>query len=98
MSVFRPSQPHRPAGGTLAARRLDGGAVADVAMHEGEARVLRNRRKRGEVAGIGELVEDENLVLRQAHDAARHRRSDEPGPAGYENSHSAPLVHFRANS
>ncbi len=73
---------------------VDGGAVADIALDEGKARIAGDGRERGEIAGVGELVEDQNFVRRMVHDAARHRRSDESGAASHENAHPTPSVHM----
>ena len=46
--------------------------VDDVGLDEGEARVSRNRLEIVEVAGVGQLVDDEHLVWRCADQLAHH--------------------------
>jgi hypothetical protein len=61
--------------------------VADVALHEREARVLADLVEVGGVAGVRELVEDgDRDVLRAvlAEDGAHVVGADEAGAAGHE--------------
>ena len=65
----------------------DGGAVAYVGAAKGIARIAGDGRERIEIAGIGELVEDEQLMRRRLDDAAGDGRADESGAAGHEQAH-----------
>jgi len=60
--------------------------VDDVASHEAEARIPCHGREIVEVAGIGQLVEDDHLVWRRVDDFPRHGRADEASAAGHENA------------
>ena len=60
--------------------------VDDVGAHERIARVVGDRRERFQIAGIGELIDDEHAVGGRADDVAHHRRADETGAAGDEKS------------
>ena len=66
--------------------------VRDVGAHEGVARIVRHGRERVEIARIGELVDDQHLMRRVADEVAHHRRADEAGAAGDEDTlrHHAP--------
>src|SRR4051812_31259528 len=66
-------------------------AIADVALHECQPRVVRDRVEVGLVTGVGQLVEHGHLVdidvvpaLQQGSDVVR---ADEPSTAGDEKSH-----------
>ena len=50
-----------------------------------------DRRQRGQIAGVGQLVEHENVVA-LADRATNHRRTDEPRAAGDQNPHADPLL------
>ena len=65
-------------------RGRDGVAVADVALHEGEARVVVDVAQGRQVAGVGERVEDGDLVVGGREHVADVVGADEPGPAGDE--------------
>ena len=66
-------------------------AARAAARSQMSPRTKRNRgspatgRQRGEIAGVGQLVVDQNLMRRGLDDAARDRRTDEPGAAGDQN-------------
>ena len=60
------------------------GRVRDVGAHKGVALIVRHRRKRVEIARIGELVDHEHAVVALADGVAHHRRADEAGAAGDE--------------
>ena len=66
-------------------------AVADIGAKERIARVAGDRRERVEIAGVGQLVEDEERVAGGLDDASRDRRSDEAGAAGQKNAHDRSL-------
>ena len=71
----------------------DGGAVADVGPQKGKARVIGDRLERREIAGVSELIEDQQAILTIANKSARDGGTDKAGPAGNENSSSPPRVH-----
>ena len=59
-------QMHDPVGLERFERRAHRRGVADVALHEMVARVGGDRRERGQIAGIGQLVEHEQRMRRLA--------------------------------
>jgi hypothetical protein len=73
-------------------RRVEGGRVADVAAHEAVARAVRDGGEVGQVAGVGQLVEDGDLGVLvprvgTAEQAADVVGADETGTAGDEQAH-----------
>ena len=62
------------------------GRIDDVGADERIAGAVRYRRQRFEVAGIGELVDDQNGVAAVADRMADHCRADEAGTAGDEDA------------
>ena len=75
-----------------AAGRIDGradrGRVADAALHEAVARIVGNRREVLQVAGVGELVVDDDLPVGVLGEHASHEgRADEPGAAADKKPH-----------
>jgi len=68
-------------------RRLHGRAVADVGPNEAVARAVRDRRQGGQVAGIGQHVEVQHLVIRLADQVANQGRADKACPSGDEDAH-----------
>jgi hypothetical protein len=63
------------------------GAVADVALDEAVAPVVRHLVERFEHSGIGQLVEVEHLVRAVPDQVPNQRRPDEPGPSRDEYPH-----------
>ncbi len=74
---------------TAIERLLDGRAIGNVALDEAVARVRRNRLEVGQVAGVGQLVEDRDFVLGVPHQQALadELRADEPGAASDQDAH-----------
>ena len=63
-------------------RRADGVRVADAALHEAVARVVGDGREVLQVAGVGELVVDDDLPVGVLGEhAADEGGADEPGAA-----------------
>ncbi len=60
--------------------------VDDVGAGERIARIGGDRRQRFKIAGVGQLVDDENAMPRLADDRADHGGADEAGAAGDENA------------
>jgi len=60
--------------------------IADVGLHEAEARMVGVTREIGAIAGIGQLVDDKRRMARLFNNAANHGRTDEAGSAGDENA------------
>ena len=73
----------------------DCGPVANVSPQEGEARIVGDRLKRRHVAGIGELIEDQNAILTVTDERARHGRTDKAGTPSDENSHTPSISNHR---
>ncbi len=66
--------------------------VADVTVHEAQPRMLRDRVQVGQVARVGQLVQDGDVSLLEARVAAGEHgpdivRADEPGAAGNQDPH-----------
>ena len=61
-------------------RPRHGGVIADVGAQKGETRIFRDGRERIQIAGVGELIDDENAAAVSLHGHARDRRSDEAAP------------------
>ncbi len=77
----------------LGERRLDQGLVTDVALDEGHPPRGLELGDAAAVAGIGQSVEHDELVLRAVGRPVTHEvRTDEPGTAGYEKSHDRPRL------
>ena len=57
-----------------------GALVADVRGAEAEAAMAAHGIERGEVAGIGQLVDDEHLVIGVFQEVPNHRRPDKARP------------------
>ena len=62
-------------------------AVADVGLNERIARRAIDLRKRGEVGGVGELVDVDHRVLGVGDEMTTDGRADEAGAAGDQDSH-----------
>ena len=60
---------------------VDERRVGDVAAHEPHP-VVGQPLERGEVAGVRQLIEHDDLVIGVRDDVAYEVRSDEPGAAG----------------
>ena len=75
--------------GIEASKRFgDGRTIADVGAAETKARMVLHRSERGEIAGIGQLVDDEHVVLGVADQMPHQRRSDKTRAAGNHNLHA----------
>ena len=72
-------------------RRPDGGAITNVGAHKGISWIADDRRERGKVAGVGELVEHENVVA-LADRATNYSRTDEARAACNQQPHADPLL------
>lgn len=75
---------HDDVGPELGEERPHALAVADIGLLEAVAVAAQLRVERGEVAGIGQLVDDADLMLRLADQLAHHRRADKAGAAGHQ--------------
>ena len=62
-------------------------AIADVALDERVARVVGDVGQAGQVAGVGQRVEDRHLVVGRGEHVADVVGTDEPGRAGHEQLH-----------
>ena len=69
--------PHRP---LLAVEALDKYPVGDVSLDEGEARVRRHVVEAAAVAGVGQLVQDDDPRPRVRQNVAHEVRANEAGP------------------
>ena len=67
---------------------VDGLRIADVAAHEGEARVVPDALEVGGVARVGQLVEDDDGLLRVREPLENEVGADESGGAGDEDGHN----------
>ena len=78
--------------GTLLGKEgIDRLTVADVHPGKAEIRLAEQRRERGEIAGIGELVDAHEPVVRIVRAQVKQEiRADEAGAAGYESNHAVP--------
>src|SRR5262245_26841081 len=65
-----------------------GGTIADVDTAEVVARMALYRSQRREIAGIGQLVEDEHLMTRVIDEMPDDGRSDEPCAARNDDLHA----------
>src|SRR5271157_5981191 len=68
--------------------RIDFVAIADVGLGEMIAGTIGDRRQRLEIARIGELVDVENDMFGFIDQETAQGRTDETGPAGYDDAHS----------
>ena len=55
--------------------------IADIGLNEREPRVARDRRQRGKIAGVGKLVEDQDLAVRGPNELSAYGRANEAGAA-----------------
>ena len=68
-------------------------SVADIQLHEAEVGVIHDRRQRGQVAGVGQLVQADNAVIRVLAQHMKHKvGTDKSGTAGYNNCHTSFLT------
>ena len=82
---------HDYIGSLVFKQAVDRLAVADVHPGKAEVRLPEQRRERGEVAGIGELVDAHEPVVRVVRTQIKQIVcADEAGAAGDESSHAAP--------
>ena len=65
-------------------------SVADIGLQEIEPRPALASAQAPPIAGIGQLINDQDLGPPAEHEQPGYSRSDEPGAAGNENPH--PLV------
>ena len=78
-------------GALLGKEGIDRLTVADVHPGKAEIRLAEQRRERGEIAGIGELVDAHEPVVRIVRAQVKQEiRADEAGAAGYESNHAVP--------
>src|SRR6478672_6833501 len=63
-------------------------AVANITALKPVTGMVLDRLQRGEVGGIGKLVEVENCLVEFANQEPAHRRPDKPGAAGHQNFHA----------
>ena len=75
-----------PVGAKGGQRLADGARVTNIAAREKIARIRRNGRERGEIAGVGELVEYENAMRRFANEPTNNCGADEACAAGDEDT------------
>ena len=61
--------------------------VADVGLDKGIAVAGRHRLQRAEHARVGQLVIDQDLMVRMLDQPPHQGRADETGAAGDKNSH-----------
>lgn len=80
------SQVHHEIGLEPVERRSDGRHVADVAPDEPVAGILCDRGERGQIAGVGKVIENEHLMTGPFDDGANERGPDETGPSGDQDS------------
>ena len=68
--------------------------VGDVGAHERIARIVRDRRERSQIAGVGELVDHADAMVGFANEMADDGRSDEARAPGDEKSlrHQAAII------
>ena len=70
-----------------AGRRIEGVldrlGVANVALNKMIAQIVGDRRERGEIAGVGQLVENEESVRGFANNAPGDGGANETGRAGH---------------
>jgi hypothetical protein len=67
-------------------RLVHGHRIADIGANEREARLALQVRERGEIAGVGKLIDDRDLVSGDVRQPSEIR-SDEAGTAGDEEFH-----------
>jgi hypothetical protein len=61
--------------------------IADVAVHEPVPRVVGDRRQVLQVAGVGQLVERDDVGVVMGEDVTDECRADKSGPSGDEQLH-----------
>ena len=74
-------QVHNHVGHEAAQELAHPGSVNDVGLDELVARVLSDRLEVIEVAGVGQLIQHQNLMRRCANEFAHHGRANEAGAA-----------------
>jgi len=83
--------------GVVALHRLGNcGGITDVALHEPEARVVVDVFQGGEVARVGQRVEDGHFVVGVVQDVAKVVGPDESGSTGDELLHEGCSVSVNA--
>ena len=66
----------------------DGRTIADIGAAEMIARMALHRGERGKIAGIGQLIDDQHLVISVADQMPDQRRADESRSARDQNLHA----------
>ena len=66
--------------------------IANVRAKKREFRVVGDRRERVPIAGVGQLVHDENVAAVPLHGHPCDRRTDEPSAAGDEKTQFRLLI------
>jgi hypothetical protein len=59
---------------------VDGGAITNIAMAETIAWMALNRRQRGKIASVGQLVDDEDFVIGMTDQMPDECRPMKPAP------------------
>ena len=83
---------HHRIGPEVAERPRERRPVANVDGAQGIARIGRDAGKRIHRRRIGELVDDEDRVIRVGDEPARHGAADETRPAGQKDAHVGPCA------
>ena len=69
--------------------------VADVQLHKAEVGVIHDRSQRGQIAGIGQLVQADDPVVRVfAEHMENEIGADKSGAAGHDDGHCSPPLSF----
>ena len=74
----------------------NGRTIADIGAAEAIARMTLHRSKRGEIAGIGQLVDDQHLVIGVTDEMSDQRRSDKARSTRDHNLHRGSFALIQA--
>ena len=88
---------HDDVDGVIAQQGQHRRVVADVGLHEAIVWIVLDLPQRGEVAGIGQLVDIDDVVAGVGTQMPAHRRADEPGAAGNQDIRQLKLSELTAS-
>ena len=76
---------------------LHGRGIGDIGADELVARIVLDRRERGEIAGIGQFVDHQHIVIGVGDQMAHDRRADKARAAGDQETFCHLSFHTRTD-
>ena len=89
---------HDRVDGVLAQQRGDQHTITDIALDEVVARAVADRSKRGEVGGVGQLVEIDHAMVGCRDQVAADGRADEACSPSHQDIHAAVPLNRRGHT